>query len=503
MLKKSISLFLIITMLVSLNLMALAADTVETESEKEIENKESVLIEFTLDKAIDTALQNNLQWQLANKQIELQNLQVTISDRLNNDLRKAERNLRNAEEMLSESILSIQEEINFISGLSYPSGTLEDQWSTLTSRQVSSSFINKLASSNPYGIEGVKKMSVQMLVGAMQSGSHQSAKTFFEIRTGKTQTIKTANETAASLMGLKSVRKLTMKQALKIINTSIDNGSILLKKADEDAKRGIKLQAENAYYEVVKKQKLLQVQQKAEQRVSEQYKNALKSSKEGLLSKRELELAQIQLNNMKANLHNAEIGLKKAKLDFCVALGMPLDQEFVVTEPEWILTEISLEEGLEMAKTNRTDMVTAAQGLSLAELNLEYVDEKHKDSSNEFKESALYKDSKQLEYNQVALNAEVTITKSYMDWQNADYAYQQIKENLALVNNQLNIAQVSFDVGYSGKGESPLITLLEAGEQVAKLEQALTTAEFNRNLAWQNFMKEIGYVKEDLKEEEK
>ncbi|QOR34152.1 TolC family protein [Clostridium sp. 'deep sea'] len=502
MLKKSISLLLIITMLVSINLMALATDIAETESEKEIENKESVLIEFTLDKAIDTALQNNLQWQLANKQIELQNLQVTISDRLNNDLRKAERNLRDAGEMLSESILAIQHEISFIKSLTFPTGKIGDQWDILTNRQVSISFINNLI--QQFGSEiAVKNYPTHNLIGAMELASQDSAEKFFEIKSGKTQTIRTANETAASLMGLKSVRKLTMKQALKIINTSIDNGSILLKKADEDAKRGIKLQAENAYYEVVKKQKLLQVQQKAEQRVSEQYKNALKSSKEGLLSKRELELAQIQLNNMKANLHNAEIGLKKAKLDFCVALGMPLNQEFIVTEPEWILTEISLEEGLEMAKTNRTDMVTAAQGLSLAELNLEYVDEKHKDSSNEFKESALYKDSKLLEYNQITLNAEVTITKSYMDWQNADYAYQQIQENLALVNNQLNIAQVSFDVGYSGKGESPLITLLEAGEQVAKLEQALTTAEFNRNLAWQKFLKEIGYVKEDLKEEEK
>ena len=472
----------------------------EDEQSEATETIEQSPLKLTLENAIEKALQNNLKWQLANKKIELQNLQVTISDRLNNDLRKAERNLSNAEEMLSKGILAIQEEVKTVQALSFPNGIVGDQWSTLNSLPVSSGIISKLI--QQLGSEiAVQNYPIQNFIGLLQSSSQDSAAQYFQIRSGKTQTIKQANEAAATLIGLKSERKLTMKQALKIIDTSVDHSSRLLQKADEDAKRGIELQAENAYYEVVKKQKLLDVQKKAEQRASEQYNNALKSNEEGLLSKRELEMAQIQQNTMKANLHNAEIELQKAKLDFCVALGLPLNQEFIITEPEWQLTEVSLEQGLELAKTNRTDMVVAIQALELAELNLEYVDEKHKDNTNEYKESVLYKQAKQLEYEQAALNAEVIINKSYIDWQNAEYAYQQINKNLELVNNQMKIAEVSFDVGYSGKGESPLIALLQAGEQVAKLEEALTTAEFNRNLAWQRFLKEIGYVKKELVEE--
>ncbi len=493
MIRKIAAVILLIALVLSFNANGYAEETEESTEEFTIE----VEMEFTLEQAITTALAENLQWKLTNKELELQDLQNEIADDLNNDLRSAERNLRQSEEMLGESILAMQSEIAYVNGLS---GTLGDNWADLTLRPISSTYISRLTGQLG-SVDYVKAMSTSDFSGVLQTASSETSEAYFEIRTGKKQTIKEANATAAALMGLQSVRTLTMKQALDLINTAVDHGAALIAKADQDASSGIELMAENAFYEVLKAQKLVNLQTKAVNRAQEQYDTALKSFEQGLLSNGELEMALLQLNNMQINLHNAEIELNKVNLDFCVALGLPLDQRFTLVEPDWNLVDLNLQQGLEYAKTNRTDLVTAALALEMAELNLEYVAEEYRENTDEYQESLLYSQKKQLEYEQAWLAAETDIRKSYYDWQNAEYALEQTAANLTLVENQMNIAKISFDIGYSGGGESPLVGLLKAQEQVATLEQALAVAEFGRNLAWQKYLQEVGNYQVPVEDE--
>jgi len=486
----------VLLVVMTISLIPAMAEEASTNELTEENTSETIatnqVVEISLTEVIETALKNNITWRLTNKQLELQNLQVEIADDLNNDLRKAERSLRQSEEMLSDSILAVQNEIAFVNGLNYPNNILDDQWAALTGSQISNTYIGKLT--QQYGnVAVVKALSPDAFTSVLRSASEGSAAAFFEIRNGKNATIKQANATAASLMGLRATRELTMKESLELIETSAAHSAALLQKADEDARRGIELLAESSFYNVLKAQKMVIVQHKALERAEEQYNTALKSYNQGLLAKVDLQLAQLQLNNMKISAYGADVELNKAKMDFCVAVGWPLDQEFVLIEPQWVTEEISLVDGLAMAKDNRTDMITATQGLELAELNLEYVKENHKENTDEYSESVLYLEKQQLEYEQTWLNAQTVISKAYYDWQNADYAYQLTLANLGLVENQLHIAETSFDIGYSSGGSSPLAALLQAQEQVATIEQGLTAAEFGRNLAWQNFLKEIGY----------
>jgi len=81
-----------------------------------------------------------------------------------------------------------------------------------------------------------------------------------------------------------------------------------------------------------------------------------------------------------------------------------------------------------------------------------------------------------------------------LDYQQANLSFEIVKENLDIMSNQLKIAQLTYELGHSVDGSSPLVNLLQAQEQYANVEQSVAAAEFGRNLAYRNFLKEVGYA---------
>ena len=462
----------------------------ESLLDSEAEVTESVE-QITLAQAIEIALEHNLTWLKTQKDLELQNLQMDITGESNDDLRKTAKDMTTAEANLAKTVLSYDNEIQFVSGLDFPNNVLNDQWATLMARDISASILNGII--RQITLVGAQNSPPSVLIGALTEAKTSISASYFQLRMGLNTTSTQTNAAVANMLGLSAERNLSMKQAMELIDLATENGEYLLELGDADASRGFEMMTEAAFYGLLQAQEMYAVQTKAFERATEQYRTAEQSFEQGLLANSDLQMVQLQLNSAKISQYGSEIDLEKARMDFCNALGTTFDCEYELVEPEWHLGEITLEEGLALAQTNRTDMITATQNREMAQLNWEYVEERHNANNIAVTESRIYLEGKELAYQLTWVTAETAIRQAYLDWQNANYAYDMLKMNVALVENQLQIAQVSYDIGYSAGQGSPLSNLLQAQEQLASMEQALTSAEFGRNLAWQNFLKEVNY----------
>lgn len=503
MIKKVLSLMLLITLVLTMNfsyaLESLEDDEVKEETNNAVsENKENIK-ELTLEEIIELTLENNVEKKAAEAQMHLQDIQIEISDDGNADLRRLERDMRRAADQLSSQVLDVQDEIEYVEDITTTSGavTLDNDYEKLKSsdfpysRQVLAGLESQMG-----GADNVRHspLGPELLIEGLEQIEDQAGEAFFEINTGKNETIKQANSMAASVLGLQATRRLNMTQAVDIIQTKTRQSAQLLIYSDTDTTEGFKLLAESSFYDLLKAQKMKEVSQKAFDRSKEQYENAVLTYEQGLLSKSDLQLVKMQHNSDLISLRSAENDLEKSKMSFNKTIGNSIDEEIKLVEPEYEEIEITLEEALDIAIEYRTDMFKARQELELADKNLEYVDERHRDNSIEFEESQAYYNHKKLSYENAVINAKDTVTKAYLDYQQASLSYDIALENLEIMNNQLRIAELTYELGHSTDGSSPLVGLLQAQEQYASVEQSIAAAEFGRNLAYRNFLKEVGYA---------
>ncbi len=503
--RKIFSLVLLITLVLTMNY-SLAQESLEEEVlEDDIVSEETEEIrELTLEETIELTLENNIEKRAAEAQIHLQDIQIEISDDGNADLRKLERDMRRAADQLSSQVLDIQDEIDYVESLDFTVQTtsgaieiLDPHYDELKSSEYPYSRQVLSGLENQFGGEEVLRVlpsGPQYLVEGLEQAEDQAGEAFFEINTGKNETIKQANSMAASVLGLQATRRLNMTQAVDIIQTKTRQSAQLLIYSDTDTTEGFKLLAESSFYDLLQAEKMMKVSQKAFDRSKEQYDNAVLTYEQGLLSESDLQLIKMQHNSDKISLKSTENDLEKAIMSFDKTIGNSIDEEIKLIEPEYEEIDLSLDEALEIANEYRTDMFRARQELELAEKNLEYVDERHRDNSIEFEESQAYYNHKRLSYDNTWINAKDTVTKAYLDYQQANLSFEIVKENLDIMSNQLKIAQLTYELGHSVDGSSPLVNLLQAQEQYANVEQSVAAAEFGRNLAYRNFLKEVGYA---------
>jgi hypothetical protein len=525
--QKLLSIIFVLTLVASLAVFAIAeSDDLETENEvsEKVEDNQEGLLVLTLADTIELALDNNMEKRVTEKQMILQDIQLDIAGGANADLRRLERDMRSFADDLSSNVLAIQRSIDFVKektadveildeaydeliedritrqfleaintelrrqiGLTTPAGALPEGWEEFIGDdedQIPQRFVDEPARTRP----------PSDLIDAMEQAKAQAGEAYFEIRLGTNEIIKQANSMAASVLGLQATRNLDIEDAVNLIRTKTNQAAELLIRSDTDVTEGFKLLAESAFYGLIQADKMLQVQEKAYLRAQDQFTSANHTYNQGLLSSADLQLVNLQYNGAKMSLKSAEIDREKALIDFNMAIGLPIETKVDLTEPEYRIIDFTLEEAIDIAFDYRPDMFAARQELELAEKNLEFVDKKHKENTDAYKESQAYQDLKEIEYENVWFNAVSSIHKAYMDWQNAEYAYGLSLENLKIMQNQIEIAELAYELGFSSNASSPMSNLLQAQEQLVTIEQALAATEFGRNLALQNYLKEIGYA---------
>ncbi len=522
---KIISILIVFSMLFS-GIIAISEEDLDSlyQENEDLEEAASEVLELSLRDTVRLVLENNLDKRVAEKQMNLQDIQLDIAGDANAELRRLERDMRSFADQLSSNVIDIQREIDYVKSLDYTTtievdnevyevDIIDTHYDHLMERRISKQFLtginNEFSGSGFYSLippeirdelpqeletEPARALPPEVLIEAMEDAKSQAGEAFFEIHLGTNEAVRQANSMAASILGLQATRRLDMEDAVNIIRTKTNQAAQLLIRSDIDVTEGFKLLAESSFYGLVQANKTLEVQEKAYLRAKEQYQNAYHTYSQGLMSSSDLQLVMLQYNGSKISLRGAEIERNKALIDLNQALGLPYHTEVKLIEPEYQELDFSLEDAFEIAYFHRTDMFTARQDLELAEKNIEYVDKKHRDTTKEYQESLAYYELKEIEYENIWYTAKSTIHKSYLDWQNAEYAYELSLENLEIIKKQLEIAEVAYELGFSSNSGSPMANLLQAQEQLASLEQALASAEFGRNLALQNYLREIGYA---------
>lgn len=508
--KKIISMMLLITLLFTFSFVA-AEEEQDLEGDEIIEGEvteeeQEKVKTLTLEESMELALKNNLEKIVLEKQMALQDIQLEISDDANRDLRKLARDMSRMADSLSSQLLGVQKEISYVENLDFSMPTTDgaievlavhyDELKTMPfSNQVLSGLEKYAVEHNfPGGADAAKMFPPEKLIEGLTEVKDQVGKGFFEISTGENQTVKQVNQMAASILGLQATRRLTTTQAANLIQTKTRQAAKLLVYSDTDVSEGFKLLAESSFYGLLQAKKMFDVQSRVFTRSQKQYDDSLLTFEQGMMSKSDLQLVKMQLNGSTISKKGAEIDYQKAMMDFNRAVGLPFDTEVELVEEEHEEIELDLEKALEIAYDYRTDMFTARQELELAEKNLEYVDDRHRKDRIEYEESLAYYQHQEVSLENVWLKAQDSVRKALLDYQQADFSYEIAKENLEIMKDQLAIAELAHEIGYSVTGGSPLIALLEVQEQYASVEQGIASAEFGRNLAMQNYLKEVGYA---------
>ncbi len=343
------------------------------------------------------------------------------------------------------------------------------------------------------GPEVVKNLSPSVLIDGLKEMEDKMGEEYFNIVSGENTTIKEVNKSLADLLGLKAERRLTITQATELIRLRSRQATRLLQYSGQALEHGFALMAEKVFYDLHEANLLLEVRNRAVERAAEQYAVAEKARAAGQLSLMDLQQVQIQWNILKMEASQAEVERKNAELAFRQATGLAEDVEFQLIIPEVEKVDVPLEDALKIAMDYRIDTLGAKQAVELAEKNLEYTGKRHNNERLEYKESKQLLDVKRQELELAEKEAERIVRNAYYQWQQAVEARELMAQNLNLMENQLEVAEKAFNMGYSLSKSTPLINLLQAQEQYAALEQGMVKAELSSNLAYLNYLQEVGY----------
>lgn len=118
--------------------------------------------------------------------------------------------------------------------------------------------------------------------------------------------------------------KIMANRKMSDIGTNIAH--LNKQKADSD----IRIEVEEAYWNIIEAKELCQVSIKYKELVAELYGNVLKMNKTGMASRSELLKVQVKLNDADLSMERSENAVKLSKMALCHIMGLPLTAEIDV-----------------------------------------------------------------------------------------------------------------------------------------------------------------------------
>ncbi|GAQ25460.1 TolC family protein [Tepidanaerobacter syntrophicus] len=260
-----------------------------------------------------------------------------------------------------------------------------------------------------------------------------------------------------------------------------DIGVDLAQRGIEVAIKGVEYGIEAGYYGALLAKENVAIAQAAVDRQQEMLRIAEAKYKAGTVAKTEVLNAQVQLTKAEGDLSKAKSSEEKAYITLKKLLGLPLDKNINLTDsfkesPENL--DVTLDELIEQANSNRIDIVSAEGAFEIAKLDFELSSKAYPSNTFTYAEKEYAMEEAQLKLSNTKSSAEAEIRNTWLDFEDAKTNIPVLDKSLEVAQESLRIAKLSYEAGLV---RSVDVTAAEDGLKQVQLQRL--SAIYNYNLA--------------------
>ncbi len=277
------------------------------------------------------------------------------------------------------------------------------------------------------------------------------------------------------------LKDLTPRQA--------EGGLMVAQSAYEQARLALRLQVETAYYDVLKAQHMVAVSEEALDQAREQLNLARARYEAGTVARIDILGAEVQVADVEANLLSAKRMLQMAEMEFNRITGRELDAPVQLTgDLEYEPFEgIDVQEAVEIALQNRSDIAAAEDKVGVKELQHEIVQRYYTPNVFAYRQAVLELENARAELERTREGVQLEVRQAYLNIQNAEDRFRVREKAIEQAEENLRLARLRYREGVS--------TSLEVINAQVLLTQARTealNALYDFNLAKAQFRTAIG-----------
>ncbi|MDS1029661.1 TolC family protein [Bacillota bacterium LX-D] len=282
------------------------------------------------------------------------------------------------------------------------------------------------------------------------------------------------------------------------IALSVTNAGVLIQK------QGLALQVENAYYDVLEKQRLVKVQQDTLNLATQLYQFAKNSYDTGFSAKDEYLLAQLQVKAAKMKLLQAQHNLQLAKNQLKQLMNYDLKKDIVLEDNFTTKAEeLNLDQGLEKGLNKRLEILKGNGELLIARLNLSITAKSYTPNTYYYREAELQQEQAELNIKKQKSAVTNSILNSYNAVQTAKAALETVRDMEKLAQENLEIATYKYKAGFGEDSKllkqmdtenlsGTIAEVLAAQEKVSEVQAAVVNAIYNYNLSLAKYKFDTG-----------
>jgi hypothetical protein len=254
-------------------------------------------------------------------------------------------------------------------------------------------------------------------------------------------------------------------------------------KAFEVVREQVKLIVEKAYFDVLKNRELVRVNEAALERAKRQLQLAQAAFTAGTAPKTDVLAAEAGVASAEAQLTKARNDAATAMLTLNREIGLPLETQLELTEKVGYQPppEVDLQAVINEAYGTRLDMTQAESNLKVARKNLEVLG-RYVPGTFTFRLAQLDVEKAEINLENTGNQVALDLTQAYLNVVAADKVLQSLKAGLEQARENHRLASLRYEVGVGTSLE-----VLQASEQLLRMESQYVEALFNYNLALLTF----------------
>ena len=314
--------------------------------------------------------------------------------------------------------------------------------------------------------------------------------------------LENGNDMKKALFELKK-SELTYQQtkADLLLNPSIlselsNQTALLVAQRNYEITRSNQVQVvEEAYYNILKLQRLVALSQENINRSQKQLENVKAKYSLGMVAQIDVISAEYELSKAQSDRLNAESNLQIAKMNFNQLLGRDLNILVeLTTELAFNPSVVDLKQSTDYALTHRLEIKKAEDEVALKTKEVQVNTNDYTPLLNQ-KKSQVDLEISKVSLENIQNNILIELQQNYESLKNTERNVPLQEKNLTKANEYLKIAEARFDAGAITS-----IELIDARNDAYEAENAYLQAVFDYNVAMSKFYNSLGMsLKERMK----
>lgn len=252
----------------------------------------------------------------------------------------------------------------------------------------------------------------------------------------------------------------------------------------------VKYNVEKAYYDLKLAEEQANIVKESFELANKQYEQSKKMHELGTISTQQLLSIELGVSQAQSGLDAATMGYELQKMSFNNTLGLPLDQEIVLTSDiEYKEHEaIDLEKSIKLALENNAGLKISQESYEISKLTLEAIKVRYPEITYKYREQEVAVEQALKNLESAKNGVEMGVRAAYLSLTTAEKQINTYKKAVQKAQKALELAELSFELGQGTSNEvtQARIELMNAkkslAEQVHSYNMALLDFNYSTGL---------------------